>query len=255
MTSADVTHRDGPTGAEEPPGPPPVDGPSDDDHDDGREPRWVRPLLVVGAVVALLLLGGAGGLLLGLHNATGDLVAPASDSVDVGFAQDMSTHHQQAVEMATWERDHTTSPELRQLSYDIESTQEAQIGRMQGWLALWGAPAQHSGGYMQWMVGAPAHTHGPTVANNGLAAMPGMATADELRRLRASTGTDMDVLFLQLMLRHHQGGAGMLEYGARYAQIPEVRNLAAQMLSSQTSEAQYMTQLLTERGAQPLPLQ
>ncbi len=48
----------------------------------------------------------------------------------------------------------------------------------------------------------------------------------------------------------------MLEYGARYAQIPpEVRNLAAQMLSSQTNESQYMTQLLAERGAQPLPLQ
>ncbi|GEL24372.1 hypothetical protein PSU4_33260 [Pseudonocardia sulfidoxydans NBRC 16205] len=255
MTSADVARRDQPAGAEEPPGPPPADSHDGDDGGGGREPRWVRPVLVVGAVLALLLLGGAGGLLLGLHNATGDLVAPASDSVDVGFAQDMSTHHQQAVEMATWERDHTTSPELRQLAYDIESTQEAQIGRMQGWLALWGAPAQHSGGYMQWMVGAPAHSHGPTVANSGLAAMPGMATADELRRLRASTGTEMDVLFLQLMLRHHQGGVGMLEYGARYAQIPEVRNLAAQMLSSQTSESQYMTQLLAERGAQPLPLQ
>ena len=164
MTSADVARRDEPAGAEEPPGPPPADSHDDHGGGGGREPRWVRPVLVIGAVLALLLLGGAGGLLLGLHNATGDLVAPASDSVDVGFAQDMSTHHQQAVEMATWERDHTTSPELRQLAYDIESTQEAQIGRMQGWLALWGAPAQPSGGYMQWMGGAPAHPPGPAVA-------------------------------------------------------------------------------------------
>ena len=64
---------------------------------------------------------------------------PAADSVDVGFAQDMTVHHQQAVQMASWERDHTTDPELKQLAADIEATQTSQIGRMQGWLELWGA--------------------------------------------------------------------------------------------------------------------
>ena len=33
-----------------------------------------------------------------------------------------------------------------------------------------------------------------------------------------------------------------------------MRNLAAQMLTSQTSEAGYLTQLLTARGGTPLPL-
>jgi hypothetical protein len=33
-----------------------------------------------------------------------------------------------------------------------------------------------------------------------------------------------------------------------------VRNLATQMLSSQTAEASYLTQLLTARGGTPLPL-
>jgi uncharacterized protein (DUF305 family) len=41
--------------------------------------------------------------------------------------------------MATWEQEHTSDPELRQLAYDIQSTQAGQIGRMQGWLELWGA--------------------------------------------------------------------------------------------------------------------
>ena len=58
--------------------------------------------------------------------------------MDVGFAQDMSVHHQQAVQMASWERDHTTDPALKQLAFDIETTQLQQIGRMQGWLGLWG---------------------------------------------------------------------------------------------------------------------
>jgi uncharacterized protein (DUF305 family) len=81
-----------------------------------------------------------------------------------------------------------------------------------------------------------------------------MAADEELAALRAATGPQMDVLFLQLMLRHHQGGAGMLEYAADRAAVPQVRNLAAQMLRSQTTESDYLRQLLTERGGQPLPL-
>ena len=222
---------------------------------EAREPRWVRPFVIVAAALVLLLVGATGGLLIGR---SGVPEVPAADSVDVGFLQDMSVHHQQAVEMASWERDHTTDSQLRQLAYDIESTQTGQIGRMQGWLELWGASAQPVGrAYMTWMAGSPtgAHDHAVTAGTSaGVATMPGMASAEELKKLRASTGKDLDVLFLQLMLRHHQGGAEMLSYASTNASQEPVRNLAAQMLSSQTAEASYLTQLLTASGGTPLPL-
>jgi uncharacterized protein (DUF305 family) len=224
--------------------------------DPGR-PAWVRYLLAGGAALALLLLGAAAGLLLGLPGTAGSDL-PGPDSVDVGFAQDMTVHHEQAVEVATWERDHTTDPRLRQLAYDIESSQSRQIGHMQGWLALWGAAGLPSGPHMRWMAPMPgddgAHEHAAGMTPGaGVARMPGMATDEELRRLRASTGPQLDVLFLQLMLRHHNGGAGMLAYAQRYAEVPDVRNLAGQMLTTQSAEGQYLSQLLTERGAAPLP--
>jgi uncharacterized protein (DUF305 family) len=81
-----------------------------------------------------------------------------------------------------------------------------------------------------------------------------MATDEELAALRAATGPQLDVLFLQLMLRHHEGGAGMLAYAAERAAVPQVRNLAAQMQRSQSTEGDYLRQLLAERGGQPLPL-
>ena len=225
---------------EAPPAPPPVQG------------GWARPLVVVLGAVALLLLGAAAGLLVGLPSSPATSVPPA-DSVDVGFAQDMSEHHQQAVQMAGWERDHTTDPALKQLAFDIESTQQEQIGRMQGWLALWGAAQDApSGRHMAWMASSE-HAHG-SLSDGGVATMPGMASPDELRALRAATGPQLDVLFLQLMLRHHQGGVPMLQYAADHAAEPEVRNLAARMLSSQASERQYMEQLLAARGGTPLPL-
>jgi uncharacterized protein (DUF305 family) len=225
-----------------------ADAPADDER---REARWVRPFLAIAAAVGLLLLGAAGGLLIGLPG-SGDSSTPQPSAVDIGFAQDMSVHHQQAVTMAAWERDHTNEPVLAQLAADIEATQTSQIGRMQGWLELWGAASLPIGGHMAWMTDA-SHTHGAPTPSGGVATMPGMATTQELNALRAATGPQLDVMFLQLMLRHHEGGVSMLQYGADHAAAPQVRNLATQMLRSQTAESDYMRQLLAQRGAQPLP--
>ena len=155
---------------------PPVDDVPPVDEADRREPRWVRPFVIAAAALVLLLVGATGGLLVGR---SGQVEIPAADSVDVGFLQDMSVHHTQAVEMASWERDHTTDPELRQLAYDIESTQTGQIGRMQGWLELWGASSQPVGRpYMTWMTASPTGAHDHTVTAGGVTTMPGMASAD-----------------------------------------------------------------------------
>jgi len=222
-----------------------------------REPRWVRPVVVAAAAVVLLLIGATAGLLIGLPGSSSSSV-PAADSVDVGFAQDMSVHHEQAVEMAAWARDHTTDVQVKQLAFDIETTQLQQIGRMQGWLALWGRPSAPTGRqYMTWMADDPGHsmsgTSGGTPGSTGAARMPGMATDQDLKNLRASSGRALDVLFLQLMLRHHVGGTDMLQYAADRASEPEVRNLASQVLAAQSSEAQLMRRLLADRAAQPLP--
>ncbi len=217
-------------------------------------PRWVRFFVAAGVALGLLLIGAAAGLLIGLPGASAPAV-PTADSVDVGFAQDMTVHHQQAVEMASWERDHTSDPVLKQLAADIEATQTSQIGRMQGWLELWGAGALPVGGYMTWMAAAMPHDeHGvATGTDGGVATMPGMASSADLNALRTATGQQLDVLFLQLMLRHHEGGATMLSYGSEHAALPQVRNLAQQMLTSQTTESEYLRQLLVARGGTPLP--
>lgn len=215
-------------------------------------PAWQRALVMVAGALAVFLLGAAAGILIGLPGATTS--TPEPDSVDVGFNQDMTVHHEQAVEMAAWTRDHTTDPVIRTLAYDMESTQTAEIGRMQGWLTLWGAPQLPPGRYMAWMAGPGGHGHGGTASlpAGGVATMPGMASPEELAALRAATGRDLDVLFLQLMLRHHEGGSDMLVYAAQNASVPAVRNLAQQMAAAQATEVSYLGSLLAERGSAPL---
>ncbi|NKY36951.1 DUF305 domain-containing protein [Nocardia speluncae] len=207
------------------------------------------PLLIIGAITLLVLGFGAGVLL--APDTSGD-DNPAGP-VDIGFAQDMSAHHAQAVEMSGIALTGSDDPEVRRLAYDILTTQQSQIGRMQGWLQIWDAPARATGGYMAWMPQEEHAGHGHDHGGAGMAAMPGMATTDELRQLRAAQGPRQDTLFLQLMLRHHQGGVPMLEYGTEHADTTEIKTLSGQMLPAQEGESRLMTKMLADRGAQPLP--
>ena len=86
---------------------------------------------------------------------------------------------------------------------------------------------------------------------NGL--MPGMATPAQMNRLTASKGKALDVLFLQLMIHHHQGGVEMAKYAMQHATQDYVRRLAGAMYTAQSSEIVLMEQMLRQRGAQPLP--
>ncbi|GGU53581.1 DUF305 domain-containing protein [Lentzea flava] len=226
---------------------------SPEETETGRPSGVARTLVITAAVLAVLLLGAAIGLLVKLPGSTTS-AAPASGSVDVGFCQDMAVHHLQGIQMANIARDRTTDPDVRQLAFDIASTQLEQVGRMKGWLMMWNEHEQSPNGvYMAWMNDAGIHGHGATTAEPGKPLMPGMATTEELTKLRGLSGRDLEVYFLQLMIRHHTGGAPMAEFAAQRAGQPFVRTLADNMLKSQTAELDVMKDLLAKRGAAPLP--
>ncbi|MEE2033761.1 DUF305 domain-containing protein [Rhodococcus chondri] len=228
------------------------------DRDGNDGPKRNRTLLALVAVAALAV-GFLLGFLARIPLEDSRPADPVAGSVDVGFAQDMTVHHNQAIEMAAVALTNSDDQYVRNLSYDILTTQQNQVGQMQGWLTLWGQPPLPSGQYMAWMTETGEHGHASGEAahaagGDGVGAMPGMASAEDLAELRAARGTELDVLFLQLMLRHHEGGLPMMEYGAQYASITAVRNLAQTMVNTQTGESELMTTMLAERGAEPLPL-
>jgi uncharacterized protein (DUF305 family) len=213
----------------------------------GGRPGPLRAALLAVIAVGLLVLGGGLAVVLGIGADEGTPV-PTADSVDAGFSRDMAVHHLQGVEMANLALERSEDPEVRQLAFDISSTQTNQAGRMQGWLSLWGIPPT-GGEPMAWMAGDTEHSH--TISENGL--MPGMATEAELAELRSLSGTDFDVEFLRLMIRHHQGGLGMAEYAAEHAEVPAVARLARTIAETQTAETGTMTDMLAARGGTPLP--
>src|SRR5690348_4921041 len=191
----------------------------------------LRRSLILVLVLALAVLIGGGGWLLGHHSAT-SAAHPSATSVDAGFSRDMSTHHQQAVNMAIFERKYSTDPNLQLLAYDIEDTQVFQMGEMQGWLSEWNLSRQSSIPQMAWM--------GTPLASGER--MPGMASPAQLDTFESLRGKKLDVMFLQLMLRHHQGGVQMAQYAMKHASESYVRALASSMYSEQSAEIIQMEQ-------------
>src|SRR5882757_12162 len=210
--------------------------------EDPPAPRNLRRALLAVIAVAALTISVAAGWLVGNRDQPSSI---GSGSVDAGFARDMSTHHDQAVQMAGYTRDHTSNSSIELLAFDIETSQYTELGQMQGWLDGWGLSRISSQPVMSWMTG---HSH---VESDGL--MPGIATPAEIDKLLRLTGKPLDLFFLQLMIRHHQGGLPMAQYAAEHAKEPYVRNLAQKMAQSQSNEIVQMEQLLRQLGGSPLP--
>jgi len=136
---------------------------------------------------------------------------PREGSAEAGFARDMTVHHAQAVEMAEIVRDRTESEQIRTLATDIALTQQAQIGRMGGWLDVWGLYPTGTEPAMAWM-GHPME---------GL--MPGMAIPEEVSSLSHLPPDRADVLFLRLMIAHHEAAIPMAGAILKRTDEPEVR--------------------------------
>lgn len=227
---------------------PDAQGESPDDSQDaapraGRRRLWWPAALAAALALAL----GVPALVASGTSASGSssLTAPADDSPEAGFARDMATHHQQAVDLSFIVRDRTDDAPVRTLAFDIINTQANQRGMMMGWLDQWGLPQHSAAKPMTWM--RMNHTY---EAHDG-SLMPGMATNAQLTKLRSLSGRDAEVYYLQLMLEHHKGGVEMAQGYVDLARNETEKRLAQSMVVGQTSEIQLITDMLTERGAAP----
>jgi uncharacterized protein (DUF305 family) len=190
-----------------------------------------RPVLVA-LVAALTFLGGAVGYTLGRGR------PPAAASADVGFLQDMIAHHEQAVRMATTGDAAATETSVRHFAREVLIFQQYEIGLMEAYLKRWGHPRVSTRTtVMGWM----GHPTAPE-------AMPGLATAAQLRELETATGRTVDSLFLKLMIEHHKGGVHMADEAVKRVRDREVRDLARRMRTNQRNEIVEYERAVTRLG-------
>lgn len=204
-------------------------------------------------VAVLVLLTLVTGVLIGRTTAPAEAApTPSSTSAEAGFARDMQAHHNQAVEMAILIRDRSDDDELRLLALDIITAQSQQAGQMYAWLTAWNLPQTSSDPPMAWM-SQPTLDGSMTGMDHGGGAMastemPGMASSEDVQRLRDADGVEAERIFLELMIAHHRGGMDMAEALLARSDNALIAPLAQSIVMLQQNEIDYMTKLLAERS-------
>jgi len=165
---------------------------------------------------------------------------PYSDA-DVEFMSGMIPHHAQAVIMAGWAPTHGARSDVAILCERIVVAQRDEIAMMREWLADRGqeVPDATSTRHKMKMDGAIHEM-----------LMPGMLSDEEMAALDKARGPEFDRLFLEGMIKHHQGAIDMVDvlfksYGA--AQDETVFKFASDVYADQGIEIERMREMLGDR--------
>jgi len=161
--------------------------------------------------------------------------SPRHTDADAKFMQGMIGHHAQALEMAALLPSRTTRDDMRLLAKRIEVSQADEIRMMETWLKdrSLEVPDPHA----HHMPGAPL--------------MPGMLTPEDMARLTAARGAEFDRLFLELMIKHHEGALVMVKQlfdSAGAGQESDIFAFASDVEADQAIEIRRMAGMLAAMG-------
>lgn len=147
-------------------------------------------------------------------------------AADADFMRNMIGHHAQAIEMTDLVPDRSRSETMVLLARRIDESQVFEIGLMRRWLAARGEEGS-----------AMSHE------------MAGMATPEQLAELAEAGNEAFDRLFLELMIRHHEGALVMVDAlvsAEGGGQELEVFQLISHIDADQRAEIARMQRMLNE---------
>ena len=143
--------------------------------------------------------------------------ATPSDQTDVWFMQHMAGHLLQTTAILELAGDRITHPELAQLADTMNQQRQAHLHQLQGWLDSRGL--------------APYDPQQD----------PNRRKESDLTRLSEVRGAGFDLAFLEVMVARHRAGNRLAATEFRKGGIPEVRQLAAQLLAEYQAQVNKMT--------------
>ena len=231
-------------------------------------------MTVVAAAAALLALTACSNSSNNQANqptaSTSTSAAEAHNQVDVMFAQHMIPHHQQAIEMSDMVLEKQgIDPRVVDLANKIKAAQGPEIQQMQSWLNQWGVPTMPMMPGVSGMPGMPGQSQAPSQSGmphhseepgasptpsgsmmpgmpgmGDMAGMEGMMSPADMQVLQYAQGVDASKLFLQQMIKHHQGAITMAQKEINTGQYPPAIALARSIATSQQQEINTMQGIL-----------
>lgn len=159
-------------------------------------------------------------------SATGtEAAASEHNDADVTFAQQMIPHHIQALDMADMAVETSKNENVLDLAEQIEAAQQPEIDEMTGWLHTWGEPVEgDEDGHDMGSMGSGGHATGA------------MMSDAEMDQLASASGAAFDRMWLDMMIRHHQGAIDMAKAHQAEGRNPEALELGRAIIDAQQAE-------------------
>ncbi|MFE7216920.1 DUF305 domain-containing protein [Streptomyces sp. NPDC001698] len=159
-----------------------------------------------------------------------------SNNADADFVAMMIPHHQQALILSRLAPSRSSDSAVLSLAGRIDVEQGLEIYMMQSWQE-WNGLEQTD----------PQQSYEEMMQDPMMVEEMGLATPEELDQLTASTGNAFDVLFLRLMIKHHNGAIDMLTDVLTNGTDETLQQWATDMLATQYAQVQMMQRMLDNK--------
>lgn len=137
-------------------------------------------------------------------------------STEEEFIANMIPHHQEAVDTASIIVAKTENTELKKIAENIVSAQKTEIVLLGSWMKAWYPNSTLKVSYMQMM-----------------------------RDISKLSGHDLDDVFMEDMIKHHEWAVHMAEEVLEVSQRPEIVKMANDIIRSQNAEIIKFKELLS----------
>ncbi len=157
-------------------------------------------------------------------------LGPADADFDLRFIDAMTPHHEGAIVMAKEAQQKSQRPEIKKLSNQIIQDQAKEIAEMKAWRKKWYANANET----------------PMAYDAKMGHMMEMSKEQKASMMMqqdlGQANANFDQRFITAMTPHHKGAIDMAKEALSKSKRPEVKQLAAAIITSQEAEIKQMQQ-------------
>lgn len=144
--------------------------------------------------------------------ATGASSSPGT-AFDLQFIDGIAKHHENALTMAKLAAGRAADPKMRELARTMAAEQEKELAQLRSWR-------------QEWFPGAPASD----VESGGL----------DVSQMQTLSGREFDVMFVDMMISHHEKAVTMSCEAHEQSQRQEIRKFARDVIRTQEAQISAM---------------
>lgn len=167
--------------------------------------------------------------MMGFRNGSAQVGNMGNSVMDAHFIEQMIPHHEDAITMAKLALEKSKKDEIKTLSNNIIDSQSREIDQMRFWYKSWYGKSVPAGSQVMGQHGM--------MGSSGMH-MGRMNDKSDMERL--SQAENFDKVFIEEMIPHHQMAVMMASMLKNGTNRPEMKQLAKDIITAQTSEIDQM---------------